>query len=84
MRVTDSGEGLAPGWLELAVQRGWSRKEHRLSPEGSHGLGLALVGQVVRRHGGTLTVVEPVTVDDGGGTVVVTLPVAARPAGRGA
>ena len=84
VRVTDSGEGLAPGWLELAVQRGWSRKEHRLSPEGSHGLGLALVGQVVRRHGGTLTVVEPVTVDDGGGTVVVTLPVAARPAGRGA
>jgi len=82
VRVTDSGEGLAPGWLELAVQRGWSRKEHRLSPGGSHGLGLALVGQVVRRHGGTLAVIEPVTVDDGGGTVVVTLPVGARHGGE--
>lgn len=83
VRVTDSGEGLAPGWLELAVQRGWSRKEHRLSPEGSHGLGLALVGQVVRRHGGTLAVEEPVTVDDGGGTIVVTLPVGGPVGGEG-
>ncbi|WP_205707211.1 ATP-binding protein [Kineococcus vitellinus] len=75
VRVTDSGEGLPAGWLERAMQRGWSRKEHRLAPEGAHGLGLALVGQVVRRHGGTIAVEEPVTLDDGGGTIVVTLPV---------
>jgi two-component system CitB family sensor kinase len=79
VRVTDSGEGLPPGWLDRAMRRGWSRKEHRLSPEGSHGLGLALVGQVVRRHGGTITVEEPVTLDDGGGTVVVRLPFGAPP-----
>ncbi|GAB3456450.1 sensor histidine kinase [Kineococcus endophyticus] len=75
VRVTDSGEGLGAAGLERAMQRGWSRKEHRLSPEGAHGLGLALVGQVVRRHGGTVRVEEPVTLDDGGGTVVVDLPV---------
>jgi sensor histidine kinase regulating citrate/malate metabolism len=74
VRVTDSGEGLPAGWLDRAMQRGWSRKEHRLAPEGSHGLGLALVGQVVRRHGGTIAVEEPVTLDDGGGTIVVRLP----------
>ncbi|ABS02005.1 sensor histidine kinase [Kineococcus radiotolerans] len=81
VRVTDSGEGLPAGWLERAMQRGWSRKEHRLAPEGSHGLGLALVGQVVRRHGGTIAVEEPVTLDDGGGTIVVRLPLAAPPGG---
>jgi len=79
VRVTDSGEGLPAGWLDRAMQRGWSRKEQRLSRggslEGAHGLGLALVGQVVRRHGGTVSVEEPVTLDDGGGTVIVTLPV---------
>ncbi|WP_328294465.1 ATP-binding protein [Kineococcus sp. NBC_00420] len=74
VRVTDSGEGLPPGWLERAMRRGWSRKENRLAPEGTHGLGLALVGQVVRRHGGTIAVEEPVTLDDGGGTIVVRLP----------
>ncbi|WP_432561575.1 sensor histidine kinase [Kineococcus sp. SYSU DK003] len=77
VRVTDSGEGLPAGWLEQAMQRGWSRKEQRLAPGGAHGLGLALVGQVVRRHGGTIAVEEPVTLDDGGGTVVVRLPVVA-------
>ncbi|GAA0302551.1 ATP-binding protein [Kineococcus aurantiacus] len=76
VRVTDSGEGLRAAELDRAMQRGWSRKEHRLSPEGAHGLGLALVGQVVRRHGGRVRVEEPVTVDDGGGTLVVDLPVA--------
>ncbi len=75
VRVTDSGEGLPAGLLEQAVQRGWSRKEQRLSPHGTHGLGLALVGQVVRRHGGSIAVEEPVTLDDGGGTLVVRLPV---------
>ena len=79
VRVTDSGEGLPPGWLERAMRRGWSRKENRLAPEGSHGLGLALVGQVVRRHGGTIAVEEPVTLDDGGGTIVVRLPCGVTP-----
>ncbi|WP_205705449.1 sensor histidine kinase [Kineococcus indalonis] len=78
VRVTDSGAGFPAGTLQLAVQRGWSRKEQRLHPGGAHGLGLALVGQVVRRHGGSIAVEEPVTLDDGGGTVVVRLPAGPR------
>jgi sensor histidine kinase regulating citrate/malate metabolism len=82
LRVTDSGAGLDAAQLAQAMQRGWSRKERRLHAGATadlhgHGLGLALVGQVVRRHGGHIGVEAPVTLDDGGGTVVVRLPVPA-------
>ncbi|WP_369055022.1 sensor histidine kinase [Kineococcus terrestris] len=84
VRVTDSGPGFGPGGLEQALARGWSRKEQRLAGgdgggSAGHGLGLALVGQVVRRHGGTVRHEAPETVDDGGGAVVVALPVPPRP-----
>ncbi|WP_432499948.1 sensor histidine kinase [Kineococcus gynurae] len=85
IRVTDSGPGLREADLARAMRRGWSRKQQRLAdPAGDaahgHGLGLALVGQVVRRHGGTVGVEAPVTVDDGGGTIVVRLPLRVRAA----
>ncbi|GAB7193552.1 sensor histidine kinase [Kineococcus sp. NUM-3379] len=73
--VADSGPGLDPADLEQALQRGWSRKVERLDPDPvrGHGLGLALVGQVVRRSGGRIDAV-PGT-GPGGGRVEVRLPV---------
>jgi sensor histidine kinase regulating citrate/malate metabolism len=52
MRVADSGTGMDASTFEKAMQRGYSTKG--ADPE-QHGLGLALVAQVVKRHNGTLT-----------------------------
>ena len=49
LRVADSGPGMDPDTFEKAMQRGYSTKGH------GHGLGLALVAQVVKRHNGSLT-----------------------------
>ncbi|MGU3432333.1 ATP-binding protein [Actinomycetes bacterium M1A6_2h] len=49
VQVADSGPGMDPDALGAARARGFSTKS------GSRGLGLALVSQVVARHGGTLT-----------------------------
>jgi two-component system CitB family sensor kinase len=56
IRVHDSGPGLDAQTLELALQRGWSTKEHG---EYGRGLGLALVNQIVRRHAGDMLVHGP-------------------------
>ncbi|SDD50419.1 Sensor histidine kinase regulating citrate/malate metabolism [Geodermatophilus telluris] len=58
VRVEDSGPGLAEEDVERVFRRGWSTKA---DPDGApaglgRGLGLALVQQAVRRHGGTVTV----------------------------
>ncbi|MEN3219874.1 sensor histidine kinase [Mycolicibacterium porcinum] len=50
IRVADSGPGMDPSTFEKAMQRGYSTK----SDASGHGLGLALVAQTVKRHGGTL------------------------------
>jgi sensor histidine kinase regulating citrate/malate metabolism len=50
IRVADSGPGMDAGTFEKAMQRGYSTKR-----DSGHGLGLALVAQVVKRHNGTLT-----------------------------
>jgi sensor histidine kinase regulating citrate/malate metabolism len=49
--VDDNGPGLDEQAAERAFERGWSTKTD--DPTG-RGLGLALVAQVVRRHGGTI------------------------------
>jgi len=50
--VTDSGAGLPEGMADRVFERGWSTKR---GDEGlGRGLGLALVGQVVRKYGGTV------------------------------
>jgi sensor histidine kinase regulating citrate/malate metabolism len=53
IRVADSGPGMDAGTFEKAMQRGYSTKAGSDAEE--HGLGLALVAQVVKRHNGTLT-----------------------------
>lgn len=67
MRVADSGAGMDAAAFERAMQRGYSTKTDS-EPE-QHGLGLALVAQVVRRHDGRLT--TDVTY---GSVVTVTVP----------
>jgi sensor histidine kinase regulating citrate/malate metabolism len=53
IRVDDSGPGLDPGDAGRIFERGWSTKG---TPADGRGIGLALVAQVVRRHGGTVEV----------------------------
>lgn len=49
--VEDSGPGIAPGDAEKVLERGWSTKA-----TSGRGVGLALVAQTVRRHGGHIAV----------------------------
>lgn len=53
IRVADSGEGMDANTFEKAMRRGYSTKSD--SDADRHGLGLALVAQVVKRHHGVLT-----------------------------
>lgn len=64
IRVADSGTGMDAQTFERAMQRGYSTKSGS-----EHGLGLALVAQVVKRHNGTLS--TDVTY---GSVVTVTVP----------
>jgi two-component system CitB family sensor kinase len=66
VRVVDNGPGLDPERVSDAFRRGWSTKS------AGRGLGLALVGQVVRRHGGRYEVGRSA---DGGSLFTVRLPV---------
>jgi two-component system, CitB family, sensor kinase len=54
LEVSDSGPGVDPSAVPDMFRRGWTTKTSG-GPVG-HGLGLALAGQAVRRHGGTVTV----------------------------
>jgi sensor histidine kinase regulating citrate/malate metabolism len=72
IRVADSGAGMDCETFERSMQRGYSTKSTGDGAE-PHGLGLALVAQVVKRHAGTLT--ADVTY---GSVVTVTVPGAAR------
>ncbi|WP_233517587.1 sensor histidine kinase [Geodermatophilus marinus] len=53
VRVEDTGPGIAAADLGRVFRRGWTTKAADGAP---HGLGLALVAAVVRRHGGELRV----------------------------
>ena len=52
IRVADSGPGMDASTFEKAMKRGYSTKS---DSDTEHGLGLALVAQVVKRHNGTLS-----------------------------
>jgi two-component system CitB family sensor kinase len=49
--VEDNGTGIAPADADRILERGWSTKA-----TAGRGVGLALVAQTVRRHGGRITV----------------------------
>lgn len=70
VRVSDDGPGLDEHAARRAFERGWSTKSAGGRAHG-RGLGLALVGQVVHRAGGT---VEVTTGPDGGAAFTVRLP----------
>jgi two-component system, CitB family, sensor kinase len=73
VRVADSGPGVADS--ADIFRRGWSTKPS----ENGRGLGLALVGQAVRRYGGGIEVANGTAPEDGpsdGGAVfTVRLPI---------
>jgi sensor histidine kinase regulating citrate/malate metabolism len=54
LRVADTGPGLDEDASRAAFTRGWSTKDN------NRGLGLALVGQTVRRYGGTIDLSQDV------------------------
>ncbi|MFB4300573.1 ATP-binding protein [Actinomadura sp. NTSP31] len=67
IEVADTGRGVPPEDVPEMFRRGWSTKAG--GPGAGRGLGLALVGQAVRRHGGTIDVRH-----DGGAVFTVRLP----------
>jgi two-component system CitB family sensor kinase len=69
--VADNGDGMAD--VDLAFRRGFTTKRAGAS---GRGLGLALVGQSVRRLGGSIEVHN-----DGGAVIVVSLPTSTLTAG---
>ncbi|MFD1830197.1 MULTISPECIES: sensor histidine kinase [Streptomyces] len=74
LRVADSGPGIAPDEAGEVFRRGWTTKEAG-APGRGRGLGLALVRQTVRRHGGTVVLSRG---PEGGARFTVRLPLRAR------
>lgn len=55
--VSDSGEGIAPEDLPFVFDRFWRADKSRTHADGSaHGLGLAISRQLIRAHGGDISV----------------------------
>jgi signal transduction histidine kinase len=71
--VDDDGPGIAPADRERVLERFTRLDEGRARDEGGSGLGLAVVGEVVRTSGGTVSVEES---PRGGARLRVTFPLA--------
>jgi len=71
VRVEDDGNGIAPEHRERVFERFVRLEESRTRDEGGSGLGLAITQQVVRAHGGRISVEDS---ELGGAAFVVVLP----------
>lgn len=69
--VADDGPGIPIGQRELVFQRFTRLEEARSRDTGGAGLGLAIVHDIVTRHGGAISVSES---ESGGACLVVTFP----------
>lgn len=72
VRVHDDGVGMSSTEIEHAFERFWRADAARSTP--GHGLGLALVEQIVVAHNGTVTIHSPAGT---GTTITVRLPTSA-------
>jgi two-component system sensor histidine kinase BaeS len=73
LAIADTGEGIAPADLPYVFDRFWRGDRARTHKEGTgSGLGLAITGQLVKAHGGTISVDSEL---GRGTTFTVTLPV---------
>ena len=72
IRVRDTGPGIAEEYRDSIFQPFFRVDKSRSRAMGGVGLGLALVQEIVRLHGGTVRVEQSA---DTGTTILVTLPV---------
>jgi signal transduction histidine kinase len=75
--VTDTGIGIAPEETELIFERFYRSKDKRLGDITGTGLGLTLAREVVRLHGGDITVRSQL---NQGSTFTLTIPLVAEAA----
>lgn len=71
LSVADSGPGIEASVRERIFQRGASTKDS--DTVGGHGVGLALVSEIVHRHRGAIEVI-----DDGGTAFVLSFPLVSK------
>ncbi len=71
VRIIDHGEGIPPQLRENIFQRFYRADQSRTRETGGSGLGLAIVDSIIRRHRGTIRVIET---PGGGATFEFSLP----------
>jgi signal transduction histidine kinase len=75
--VSDTGIGIAAEESELIFERFFRSKDRRLAAISGSGLGLTLAREVIRLHGGDITVRSEL---DKGSTFTITVPAMAEAA----